>query len=77
MVKCNGFPQFPYPVLPTEDYLITPERFKEWGYPVDSPTYYMLYGVFSLKIIQSLFWNFRKALPLKKLAMIKVLNPIG
>ena len=29
MVKRNGFPQFPYPVPPAEDYLITPERFKE------------------------------------------------
>lgn len=29
MVKRNGFPQFPYPVPPAEDYLITPERLQE------------------------------------------------
>jgi 4-amino-4-deoxy-L-arabinose transferase-like glycosyltransferase len=34
MVKRNGMPQFPYPVPPASDYIITPERLKElWQGP--------------------------------------------
>ena len=34
MVKRNGLPQFPYPVPPASDYLITPERLQElWQGP--------------------------------------------
>ena len=34
MVKRNGLPQFPYPVPPASDYIITPERLQElWQAP--------------------------------------------
>ena len=34
MVKGHGLPQFPYPVPPASDYIITPERLKElWQGP--------------------------------------------
>jgi len=34
MVKRNGLPQFPYPVPPASDYIITPERLQElWQSP--------------------------------------------
>ena len=34
MVKRNGLPQFPYPVPPAADYIITPERLQElWQAP--------------------------------------------
>ena len=30
MVKRHGLPQFPYPVPPEQDYLITPEQLQAW-----------------------------------------------